>query len=188
MRLLAAVCFLALFGVSFGFYGGTDVIELNKVKRTSDARVHFAFEPTHAPRKTSNKFSTLSTFGWLSSMPRVISKRPHTRRLTPHTGCGHCKSLKPTWEKVAADYKGILKVAAVNCDEDKELAQQFGIQGFPTIKFFPSQSKNGRKEPQDYQVLITFVARPLLMQSRALVLLVRLQASLLVSFLRSRLR
>ena len=65
--------------------------------------------------------------------------------------------------------KGIIKVAAVNCDEDKELAGYFGVKGieihmiiylaskgFPTIKIFPSNSvptKDGKgfeKKPEDY--------------------------------------
>jgi len=71
--------------------------------------------------------------------------------------CGHCKSLAPEWEKVAQNLKGIVKVAAVNCDDEKDLAGHFGIQGFPTIKLFPSEltpSPDGKgfvKTPQDYQ-------------------------------------
>jgi protein disulfide-isomerase A6 len=31
---------------------------------------------------------------------------------------------------------GKVKVGAINCDEEKDLCGQAGIQGFPTIKFF----------------------------------------------------
>lgn len=44
-------------------------------------------------------------------------------------GCGHCKALAPEWEKLAKNMQGILKIGAVNCDEQKELAAHFGIQG-----------------------------------------------------------
>ncbi|KAJ3417073.1 protein disulfide isomerase (PDI) protein [Chytridiales sp. JEL 0842] len=60
--------------------------------------------------------------------------------------CGHCKNLAPEYKKAAEKLKGLAKVVAVDCDVHKELCGQFGIQGFPTIKFF------GRdKVPQDYQ-------------------------------------
>ncbi|KKK25162.1 hypothetical protein AOCH_003473 [Aspergillus ochraceoroseus] len=32
--------------------------------------------------------------------------------------CGHCKNLKPAYEKAAKNLEGLAKVAAVNCDED----------------------------------------------------------------------
>ena len=52
--------------------------------------------------------------------------------------------------------KGIVKIGAVNGDEEKELAGHYGIQGFPTIKFFPSQiqktpdGKGFIKTPEEY--------------------------------------
>mmetsp|Transcript_23435 Transcript_23435/g.32746 ORF Transcript_23435/g.32746 Transcript_23435/m.32746 type:complete len:412 (+) Transcript_23435:178-1413(+) len=70
--------------------------------------------------------------------------------------CGHCKNLAPEWEKLAKSMQGIVKVAAVNCDEHKELAGAFGVQGFPTIKLFPSEltpvpnGKGYHKQPIDY--------------------------------------
>ncbi|CAI0551022.1 unnamed protein product [Linum tenue] len=48
--------------------------------------------------------------------------------------CGHCQALTPAWEKAATVLKGVATVAAVNADEHKGLAQEYGIQGFPTIK------------------------------------------------------
>eukprot|EP01133_Synstelium_polycarpum_P001520 gene1520-1776_t len=75
--------------------------------------------------------------------------------------CGHCKSLKPEYEKAAKNMKGLVKMGAINCDEDsnKQLCGQYDIKGFPTIKFFPSElvpnPKAGKgsfhKVPQDYQ-------------------------------------
>jgi len=72
--------------------------------------------------------------------------------------CGHCKNLAPAWEAAATNLKGIVKVAAINCDEEKELAGMFQIQGFPTIKLFPSETSENPyqkgapwKQPIDYQ-------------------------------------
>lgn len=72
--------------------------------------------------------------------------------------CGHCKNLSPAWEAAATQLQGIAKVAAVNCDEHQQLCGMFQVQGFPTLKLFPSQQsvnphQKGMpwKEAQDYQ-------------------------------------
>ena len=50
--------------------------------------------------------------------------------------CGHCQNFAPEYEKAARALKGIFKIGAVNADSEKELAGKYGIQGFPTVKFF----------------------------------------------------
>jgi protein disulfide-isomerase A6 len=64
--------------------------------------------------------------------------------------CGHCKSLAPTWEELAdafAKENGVV-IAKVDADAHKDLGGRFGVQGFPTLKFFP---KGGDvKSPKDY--------------------------------------
>ncbi|CAD8134718.1 unnamed protein product [Paramecium pentaurelia] len=61
--------------------------------------------------------------------------------------CGHCKALAPEYEKAAKTLEGIVNIAAVDADAHKDLGGQYGIQGFPTIKFF-GDNKNS---PSDYQ-------------------------------------
>ncbi|TGZ82982.1 thioredoxin-domain-containing protein [Ascodesmis nigricans] len=67
--------------------------------------------------------------------------------------CGHCRNLKPIYEKIGKSMKGIGKVAAIDCDDDvnKPLCGQYGIQGFPTLKFFRPSSKPGKPVVEDYQ-------------------------------------
>ncbi|KAJ5630072.1 Thioredoxin [Penicillium herquei] len=67
--------------------------------------------------------------------------------------CGHCKNLKPAYEKAAQNLNGLAKVAAVNCDEDenKPFCGQMGVQGFPTLKIVTPSKKAGRPNVQDYQ-------------------------------------
>ncbi|KAG9150038.1 hypothetical protein Leryth_010098 [Lithospermum erythrorhizon] len=60
--------------------------------------------------------------------------------------CGHCKALTPIWEKVATILKGVARVAALDADAHRSLAQEYGIEGFPTIKIFVPG-----KPPMTYQ-------------------------------------
>ncbi|KAF2659704.1 disulfide isomerase [Lophiostoma macrostomum CBS 122681] len=65
--------------------------------------------------------------------------------------CGHCKALKPTWETLANDFAtepGVL-IAQVDAEAEnsKALAQEQGVQSYPTIKYF----KKGSSEPLPYE-------------------------------------
>ncbi len=61
--------------------------------------------------------------------------------------CGHCKNAKPEFEKLMQMAKG--KAHMIDCDEHKEVAQKYGVQGFPTIRYYPNGPKNGK--PREYQ-------------------------------------
>lgn len=64
--------------------------------------------------------------------------------------CGHCKNLKPIYEKVAEDFADepdvIIAQVDAEAENSKSLAQEQEISGFPTIKFFPK----GRTEATAY--------------------------------------
>lgn len=47
--------------------------------------------------------------------------------------CPPCKMLSPIIDELADEYKDKIKVAKVNTDEDKELAQKFNISSIPTL-------------------------------------------------------
>ena len=61
--------------------------------------------------------------------------------------CGHCKQLAPEWEKAAKTLKGVVNVGAVDMTTDQDAGAAYGIQGFPTIKFFGFD----KSKPADYQ-------------------------------------
>lgn len=63
--------------------------------------------------------------------------------------CGHCKSSAPAFSKAAKKLDGVAKLGVVNCDEHQQLAQRFGIQGFPSLKVFKGDGKKARR-PSDY--------------------------------------
>eukprot|EP01025_Chloroclados_australasicus_P038787 TRINITY_DN4005_c0_g1_i4.p1 TRINITY_DN4005_c0_g1~~TRINITY_DN4005_c0_g1_i4.p1 ORF type:complete len:470 (-),score=80.65 TRINITY_DN4005_c0_g1_i4:246-1655(-) len=60
--------------------------------------------------------------------------------------CGHCNELKPKYRSLSNAVKGVVKVGAVNCEQQKQLCQEHGVSGYPSIKAFVPGSK-----PKDYK-------------------------------------
>ena len=67
--------------------------------------------------------------------------------------CGHCKNLKPEYEKAARGLKDLAQVVAVNCDDEanKQFCGSMGVQGFPTLKIVKPSKKPGKPIVEDYQ-------------------------------------
>lgn len=100
----------------------------------------------------SKKSGVLNLAG--TDYDRVIAKSNYTSIVEFYAPwCGHCKNLKPAYEKAAQSLAGIAKVAAVNCDDEvnKPFCGQMGVQGFPTLKIVRPGKKAGRPivEPYD---------------------------------------
>lgn len=63
--------------------------------------------------------------------------------------CGHCKTLAPVYEELGqafAHAEDKVSVAKVDADANRDLGKRFGIQGFPTLKWFDGKSET----PVDY--------------------------------------
>ncbi len=56
------------------------------------------------------------------------------------TWCAPCRAIAPVVEELAGEFKGRLRVAKLNVDENQETAQQYGIRSIPTLLVF----KGGR--------------------------------------------
>lgn len=63
--------------------------------------------------------------------------------------CGHCKKLAPIYEELAQNFafaNDKVSIAKVDADAEKDLGRRFGVQGFPTLKWFDGKSDT----PTDY--------------------------------------
>lgn len=54
--------------------------------------------------------------------------------------CGPCRAIAPVLDEIADEYKGKVKVAKVNVDENRKLAGNHGVMSIPTMILF----KNGK--------------------------------------------
>jgi thioredoxin domain-containing protein 5 len=71
--------------------------------------------------------------------------------------CGHCKRLAPTWDKLAEKFPA--KVSKVDCTVERQLCQEQGIRGYPTLLMFKKGTSEGVKYQgsRDLEALEKFV-------------------------------
>jgi len=75
--------------------------------------------------------------------------------------CGHCKRLAPDYEIVANAFAGedSVVVAKIDCDAQKETCGAYDVSGYPTLKFFPKNNKDGEKYEgaRDVDAFVTYL-------------------------------
>ena len=70
--------------------------------------------------------------------------------------CGHCKDMAPKYEQAAKTLKAegsSVVMAEVDATKEEELGQQYGIEGFPTLKLFRKglpEDYHGGREAKDF--------------------------------------
>lgn len=58
--------------------------------------------------------------------------------------CGHCKKLEHHWAQAASKLKGKAKLGALDATVNKIKTNEYGVQGYPTIKVFASGKKDSK--------------------------------------------
>lgn len=75
--------------------------------------------------------------------------------------CGHCKRLAPDYEIVANAFAGDdhVVVAKIDCDAHKETCSSYEVSGYPTLKWFGKDSKEGVKYegPRDVDAFVSYI-------------------------------
>ncbi|KAG5683888.1 hypothetical protein PVAND_013148 [Polypedilum vanderplanki] len=77
--------------------------------------------------------------------------------------CGHCKQLKPKYEAAYVKMKenkipGML--AAIDSVRESEIAKQFGVQGYPTLKYFENGEYKYDINYRDTEKIVKFMKNP----------------------------
>ncbi len=50
--------------------------------------------------------------------------------------CGPCRAIAPMMDKIAEEFRGDVRVAKLNVDENPQMSAQFGIRSVPTLMVF----------------------------------------------------
>lgn len=81
--------------------------------------------------------------------------------------CGHCTALEPEFKETCAElakFTPKVNCGSVDATENMELAQQYGVSGYPTIKFFNGidnvQNYSGARNKEAFLKYITKLTGP----------------------------
>ena len=73
--------------------------------------------------------------------------------------CGHCKKMKPDWDKLMQEFKGSsdVLIADVDCTgSGKSKCDEVGVRGFPTLKYGDPDDLQDYKGGRSYSELSKF--------------------------------
>lgn len=84
-------------------------------------------------KKVWNYSSSPNDFKYLGDKPAIIDFYADW--------CPPCKIASPILDEIGTEYAGKINVYKVNTDQERELAQVFGISGIPSFLYIPLSGK-----------------------------------------------
>ncbi|MBA0735744.1 hypothetical protein Gogos_019560 [Gossypium gossypioides] len=74
--------------------------------------------------------------------------------------CGHCQALAPEYAAAATELKGEeVVLAKVDATEENELAQEYDVQGFPTVYFFVDGERKPYPGARNKEAIVTWIKK-----------------------------
>ncbi|OMO67473.1 Thioredoxin [Corchorus capsularis] len=74
--------------------------------------------------------------------------------------CGHCQALAPEYAAAATELKGEgVVLAKVDATEENELAQEYDVQGFPTVYFFSDGEHKPYPGARNKEAIVTWIKK-----------------------------
>ena len=52
--------------------------------------------------------------------------------------CSHCHTMAPSWRELALQLNTVVKIAVINCADERMLCRQEGISSYPSLVLYPS--------------------------------------------------
>lgn len=129
------------------FFKGDDVQDYNQA-RDLESMVSFVTEQTGLKSKIKGPAPPAMSQLDGDNFHRHIASQD-TLVMMAAPWCGHCVNTKPILENVAkafASEKGC-DIAYIDADQHKDIASEYGVRSFPTIKMF----QDGGRAVEDYQ-------------------------------------
>ena len=89
-----------------------------------------------------------------TGVPVNVTDQTFEREVLSHPGpvlvdcwapwCGPCRMVAPVLDQLAVEYKGRLKIAKLNTDENPMTSSKYAIQSIPTMLIFKNGSQINR--------------------------------------------
>ncbi|XP_066991442.2 dnaJ homolog subfamily C member 10 [Anabrus simplex] len=69
--------------------------------------------------------------------------------------CSHCHLLAPAWRRLARELEGVVRIGAVNCEDDWALCRQENVRSYPSLIMYPTRERyNGDRNEEEMKSFV----------------------------------